>query len=157
MSLVAQGLREARAYLNRIHNRLPLVQQEAIGGPEALQFLELQARADVINVVYAAYNPTEYVRRDVIAKSVRAAVVQQEPFQVAIFIPLNSETEAIAGGAAGQMTYARFMLPGWSADSFLNGRAAESLPRDFLGQWEKTFGEEVPRKVLQAIDRELAK
>ena len=158
MALVATGLREARGYLHRVRNKLPQVVKDAIGSPSALAVLRQQAHDDVDRVVYGVYEPAVYNRKDVIKDSVKAEVISDEPFEVAVFIPLDSETQATSGSSAGQVSYARFMLPGWAHVSFINGEAAKAtLPRDFLLEWEKTFGESVPQRVLQAIDQELAK
>ncbi len=155
MGMTAVGLRETRGYLHRIRNKLPQVQKHAVGGPEALSLLHALAKADVISEVYTRYQPDFYERLGVIHESVKAEVINDEPFQVAIFIPLNADTEAIAGSAAGQMTYARFMLPEFAKDSFFKGDAKASIPRDFLSEWQKTFIELVPNRVIEAIDQEI--
>lgn len=157
MSFEAVGLRNTTAWMLARKNGLAEVPKRFAMDTKNHVTMKDVARLIVQQVVYATYTPTEYERTYKLMDSISVEGVEGATAQALVFIPIDSGTMAIAGSAAGRATYAKFMLPSHSQNSFFKGRAAASIPRDFMTAWITAFKKYVPDMVMAEVDKELSK
>lgn len=161
MGASIRGSRETRAWLNRLKTSIPEAAENAVAGGEALGAMTSRARADVLAIVYAVYSPKEYQRTFELLEAVGAVKLESERpdvTEVAIVINLTAGVQAIRDSG---VSYARFFLPEEPREGFLGSPAnkAAGVPakRPFLQAWIDSFGEYLPLRLVNAIDKELGR
>ncbi len=149
MGITASGIKETQRWLEKVSGGIETSLKDVLVSAPALAGMEARAKQDVEIVVYAAYDPKEYRRTFELLNGVGAVSLSESPPAAGIVIELTPETEA--KGTRG-VSYARFMLPEFAGQSWLQETAPDTIPRDFLTVWMATFGEFIPPILMARID-----